>query len=49
MSISGFSVSARDSSRMADIANLSKLLDISYQKTGSYPAPDTPFAVAYSG
>lgn len=48
-SISGFSGNARDSSRASDLSNLSKGLDITYQKTDSYPAPDNPFSVTYSG
>ncbi len=48
-SLSGFSWGARDSSRVSDLTNLSKALDIVYQKTGSYPTPDNSFTVTYSG
>ena len=48
-SLSGFSGGARDSSRVSDLTNLSKALDIVYQKTGSYPTPDNSFTVTYSG
>lgn len=49
ISLSGYSSSARDSSRVSDIANLSQGIDISYIKTGSYPTPDRSFVVTYSG
>lgn len=48
MSISGFSKNARDSSRVTDIANLSKSLDITFVRKGSYPDPDNSFQVTYS-
>lgn len=47
--LGGFQGSARDSSRLSDINNLSKGFDISMIKSGSYPAPDNAFAVTYSG
>jgi len=49
MSLSGFSGSARDSSRVSDLANLSKSLEVANIKLGSYPEPDNHFFVAYSG
>ncbi len=48
-SLSGYSGSARDSSRISDMANISKGLDIAYAKTSSYPMPDGYFTVTYSG
>ncbi len=44
-----YSSSARDSSRVSDLTNLSKALEITYQKMSSYPDPDNLFAVTYSG
>lgn len=49
ISLAGFSGSARDSSRVADLTNLSKGLEISFVKSSMYPAPDNAFAVTYSG
>lgn len=49
MSLSGFSANARDSARASDLSNLSKSLDVAYQKTNSYPSPDNSFNVTYSG
>ncbi|MDD5376693.1 MAG: FISUMP domain-containing protein [Candidatus Gracilibacteria bacterium] len=49
MSLSGYSGNARDSSRVSDLTNLSKGLDIASIKTGSYPTPDNPFTITYSG
>ncbi|MDD5376734.1 MAG: prepilin-type N-terminal cleavage/methylation domain-containing protein [Candidatus Gracilibacteria bacterium] len=48
-SLSGYSGNARDSSRVSDLTNLSKGLDIASIKTGSYPTPDNPFTITYSG
>jgi prepilin-type N-terminal cleavage/methylation domain-containing protein len=48
-SLSGFSGSARDSSRVSDITNLSKSLEMTYIKTSTYPSPDSSFSVTYSG
>ena len=48
-SLSGFSGSARDSSRISDLANISSSLDIVFIKTGAYPMPDNSFSVTYSG
>ena len=47
-SLSGFSGGARDSSRVSEIAILSKSLEISFIKTNSYPDPDNFFSVTYS-
>lgn len=49
LSVGGYSSRARDSDRLADVANLSKSLDLSIVTTGSYPTPDNSFSVAYSG
>ena len=48
-SLSGYSGSARDSTRIADLTNIGKGLDIAYAKGGSYPSPDNAFSVTYSG
>jgi prepilin-type N-terminal cleavage/methylation domain-containing protein len=48
-SLAGYSGSARDSSRISDLTNISKGLDIAYAKTSSYPMPDSYFTVTYSG
>lgn len=48
-SLTGYSGSARDSNRVSDVSNISKGLDITYIKTGSYPTPDNFFSVTYSG
>ena len=49
MNLGGYSSSARDSSRSSDMANLSKGLLVTYQKTGYYPDPDNAFNITYSG
>jgi len=49
VSLSGYSGSARDGSRVSDLANLSKGIDIAYIKSSSYPIPDNSFTVTYSG
>lgn len=49
MSFQGFSGSARDSSRVSDLTNLSKSLDIYNVRVGNYPTPDNAFSVTYSG
>lgn len=49
LSVSGYSSRARDSDRLAEVANLSKSLDLSIVNVGSYPNPDNSFSVAYSG
>lgn len=49
LSVGGYSSRARDSDRLADVANISKSLDLSIITTGSYPAPDNGFSVTYSG
>lgn len=47
-SLSGFSGGARDSSRISDMNNLSKALELSYIQTSSYPNPDGYFIITYS-
>lgn len=47
--IGGFAGSARDSSRISDIANITKSLDIFFVKNSQYPSPDNAFYVTYSG
>lgn len=49
LSLAGFSGSARDSSRISDLANLSKSLELYNVQVGSYPKPDNAFSVTYSG
>jgi prepilin-type N-terminal cleavage/methylation domain-containing protein len=48
-SLTGFSGNARDSSRVSDLSNLSKSLDIAFAKSGSYPLPESYSLVTYSG
>ena len=48
LSLQGYIGSAHDSSRITDIDNISKALDISMIKIGTYPAPDNSFVVTYS-
>lgn len=49
LSVGGYSSRARDSERVADMAQVSKSLDLSIVTAGSYPAPDNAFSVTYSG
>lgn len=49
VSFSGFSASARDSSRIADLSNITKALDVSQVKTGYYPDPSSSTGVTFSG
>jgi len=39
VSLSGYSGSARDGSRVSDLTNLKKSLELANIKTGSYPTP----------
>ena len=39
ISIGGYSLSARDSSRVSDITNIKKTLELTAIKTSSYPTP----------
>jgi prepilin-type N-terminal cleavage/methylation domain-containing protein len=49
LAIGGYSSRARDSARIGDLAQVSKSLDLSIVISGSYPLPDSSFAVTYSG
>ena len=49
LSFGEYQGSARDSARSSDLANLSKSLDLSLVKSGSYPSPDNSITVSYSG
>lgn len=49
LSVTGYSSSARDGSRVSDVVNLSKSLDFAHIQSGSYPMPDNAFSVTYSG
>lgn len=49
LSMGGHSSRARDSTRVTDVAQLSKSLDLSIIHAGSYPMPDGYFTVTYSG
>ncbi len=49
LALGGYSSKARDSARVGDIATVSKSLDLSIVTAGSYPDPDSSFAVTYSG
>lgn len=48
ISLGGYAGNARDSSRVSDIANISKSLDVVYTRTSAYPKPDHSFSVTYS-
>lgn len=48
LSIGGYSSRARDSSRVADISNITKSLDLSIITAGTYPIPDSAGAITYS-
>lgn len=48
-SLSGYSGSARDSSRISDISNLRKSLELTHMKTGIYPMPTNSTGVTFSG
>jgi hypothetical protein len=49
LSIGGYSSKARDSTRVSDVAQVMKSLDISVITAGAYPVPDAYFSVTYSG
>lgn len=49
LSVGGYSSRTRDSARVADVAQVSKSLDLSVITAGSYPNPDNSFSVTYSG
>lgn len=49
VSFTGYSGSARDSNRIADVANITKWLELAFIKTNTYPVPDNNFSVTYSG
>lgn len=49
LSIQWYSGNARDGSRLSDLSNLSKSLELYQIRTGSYPSPDNAFNVTYSG
>ncbi len=49
ISIQGYAGSARDSNRVSDINSAMKSLELNQIKSGSYPSPDSSFAVTYSG
>ena len=49
LSVGGYSSRARDSTRVADVAQIQKSLDLGVVTAGDYPTPDNAFAVTYSG
>lgn len=49
INLGGFSGSARDSSRISNLANLKKGLDIYQIKVGTYPMPEGPVTINASG
>lgn len=49
LQIGGFSSSARDSSRISNVANLKKWLDMFQIKTGVYPMPENSTTLIMSG
>lgn len=48
ISLGWYAGNARDGSRVSDIANISKSLDVVYARTSTYPKPDHSFSVTYS-
>ncbi|MDD2916388.1 MAG: prepilin-type N-terminal cleavage/methylation domain-containing protein, partial [Candidatus Gracilibacteria bacterium] len=49
LNLGGFQSSARDSSRVENLSNLKKGLDMFQIKTGSYPVPENTVSVTASG
>lgn len=49
LNLGWFSSSARDSSRVSDMANLTKAMDITYLKISSYPIPTNGSWITFSG
>lgn len=49
VSLGSYAGTARDGSRVSDLANLSKGLDLFYVKNGSFPDPSGATSVTYSG
>lgn len=49
VSLGDYAGTARDGSRVSDLANLSKGLDLFYVKNGSFPDPSGAISVTYSG
>ena len=49
ISIQGYTRNTRDSNRVSDINSAMKSLELNQIKSGSYPSPDSSFAVTYSG
>ncbi|MDD2917097.1 MAG: prepilin-type N-terminal cleavage/methylation domain-containing protein, partial [Candidatus Gracilibacteria bacterium] len=49
LNLGGFQRSARDSSRIENLSNLKKGLDMFQIKTGSYPVPENTVSVTASG
>lgn len=49
MNIGGYSSSARDSTRIENLANLKKGLDVYQAKNGVYPLPEGPLNILASG
>ncbi len=49
ISISGYSVSARDGSRISDLANITKTLELTRVKIGYFPDPSSATWVTFSG
>ncbi len=49
LSFNGYSSSARDSTRVSDLASIAKTLDVYQVNTGKYPLPDNYLTTTYSG
>lgn len=49
LSFLGYVASARDGSRVSDLANLTQSFDTTYVRVSSYPLPETSISVTYSG
>jgi type II secretory pathway pseudopilin PulG len=49
ISLQGHAAKSRDSKRISDINTAMESFEINLTKSGSYPPPDSPFTVTYSG
>jgi len=49
LSFGGYTATARDGQRTADLASISDTLDLYQVNAGSYPTPDNAFTTTYLG
>jgi len=49
ISLLGYAVTSRDTTRLADLASVTKVLELYQLQTGSYPAVSNPINVTFSG